>query len=165
MSILLESTDSRGSFRLLRDGAEQFQLQYQNWFSSKAETDFNDQQIMMKSKNIWMSKFDIFKDGVDVGDIIFNWMGHVIIRLTRADGSGEDEFLLKHRGVLSSQYELRTETDKHLLTLKAGFNWKKFKYNYDVIRQDHDYPDVVLNELLIYCGFAANLHMTNSGMG
>jgi len=91
LSILLESIDSRGSFRLLRDGAEQFQLQYQNWFSSKAETDFNDQQIMMKSKNIWMSKFDIFKDGVDVGD--------------------------------------------------------------------------VLDELLIYCGFAANLHMTNSGMG
>ena len=79
MGILLESIDSRGSFRLLRDGAEQFHLKYQNWFSSKAMTSFNDQDIMMRPKNIWMSKFDIFKDDVDVGDIIFNWMGHVII--------------------------------------------------------------------------------------
>ena len=47
MTILLESIDSRGSFRLLRDGSEQFQLQYQNWFSSKAMTSFNEQQIMM----------------------------------------------------------------------------------------------------------------------
>jgi len=165
VTLLLESIDSRGSFRLLRDGAEQFQLKYQNWFSSKAMTAYNDQQIIMKSKNIWMSKFDIFKNDKDVGDIIFNWMGHVIIRLTRADGKGEDEFLLKHRGILSTQYELRTENNEHLLTLKAGFNWKKFKYNYEVIREKHDYPAIVLDELLIYCGFAANLHMTNSGMG
>ena len=165
MTILLESIDSRGSFRLLRNNAEEFRLKYTNWFSSKAVTSFNHQDIMMRPKNIWMSKFDIFKDDVDVGDIIFNWMGHVIIRLVRADGKGEDEFLLKHRGILSTQYELRTEDNEHLLTLKAGFNWKKFKYNYEVTREDHDYPDVVLNELLIYCGFAANLHMTNSGMG
>ena len=165
MSILLESIDSRGSFRLLRDGAEEFQLKYKNWFSSQAVTSFNNQEIMMRPKNIWMSKFDIFKDGVDVGDIIFNWMGHVIIRLTRADGKGEDEFLLKHRGLFSSQYELLTEKNERLLMFKAGYNWKKFKYNYEVIREDHDYPDIVLNELLIYCGFAANLHMTNSGMG
>lgn len=164
MTLLLESTDSRGSFRLLRGTNQQFELKYQNWFSSKATTHLNDQDITLQSKNFWMSKFDIFKDGVDVGDIIFNWMGHVIIRLIRADGKGEDEFLLKHRGILSSQYELLTEKQERLLTLKAGFNWKKFKYNYEVIREDHDFPDIVLDELLIYCGFAANLHMTNSGM-
>lgn len=165
MAILLESTDSRGSFRLLRDNRERFVLKYTSWFSSKAITSCNDEDISIQPKNIWMSKFDIFKDGVDVGDIIFNWMSHVIIRLTRADGKGEDEFLLKHRGILSSQYELLTEKDHHLLTLKASFNWSKFKYNYSVEREDHDFPDEILDELLIYCGFAANLHMTHNGLG
>jgi len=163
--ITLESIDSRGSFRLLRDGGAQFVLKYTNWFSSKAETAYNDQTIEIRSKSMWNSKFDIFKNGQDCGDIIFNWMGHVIIRLTRADGKGEDEFQLKHRGIISTQYELLTEKNEHLLTLKASFNWSKFKYNYAVERENHDFLDAVLDELLIYCGFAANLHMTNSGMG
>jgi hypothetical protein len=153
-----------GSFRLLREGEAQFELSYTNWFSSRAETSYGGQDIALKSKNIWMSKFDIFKNGVDCGDIIFNWMGHVIIRLTRADGAGEDEFLLKHRGILSTQYELHDASKSHLLTLKAGFNWSKFKYNYTVTQENHDFPQEVLDELLIYCGFAANLHMSRSGM-
>jgi len=164
VSVLLESTSSKGSFQLLRDGHHRFELAYKGWFSSNARSAYNGQSIEIKSKNIWMSKFDIWKDGQDCGDIIFNWMSHVIIRLTRADGSGEDEFLLKHRGILSTQYELWNADERHLLTLKAGFNWSKFKYNYSVEDEDHEYPQDVLDELLIYCGFAANLHMTQNGM-
>jgi len=162
VTIILESIDSRGSFRLLRDETERFKLKYTNWFNSKAETSYNQQDIIIRSKNLWNSKFDIFKDNRDCGDITFNWMGHVIIRLTRADGKGEDEFLLKHRGILGRLYELLTEKNTHLLTLKASFNWSKFKYNYTVAREGHDFPDAILDELLIYCGFAANLHMTRT---
>lgn len=50
MRLMLESIDSRGSFRLLRDGEEQFQLKYKNWFSSKASTTYNGREIMMLSK-------------------------------------------------------------------------------------------------------------------
>lgn len=164
MTVFLESTSSKGSFRLLREGQSRFELAYKGWFSGEAMTAFNGQDIKIKSKNIWMSKFDIFKNELDCGDIIFNWMSHVIIRLTRADGAGEDEFLLKHRGILSTQYELWSANERHLLTLKAGFNWSKFKYNYSVEDEDHEFPQDVLDELLIYCGFAANLHMTQNGM-
>ena len=165
MSIQLESIDSRGSFRLLRDGIEALQLKYQNRFSLKATTFFNDQEIAVLPKNFWMTKFDIFKDSVDVGDIICNFTGYVIIQLLRADGKGQDEFMLKHRGLMSKQYGLLNKKNECLLTLKTNFNWKTFKYNHEVIHEDHDFPDIVLNELLIYCGFAANLRMMSNGMG
>ena len=69
----------------MKDDIERFELKYSDWFSSDAATQFNGQTIEIRPKNIWNSKFDIFKDNQDCGDIIFNWRGHVIIRLTHGE--------------------------------------------------------------------------------
>ena len=163
MVLKLQSISHLGDFRLMKDDIERFELKYSDWFSSDAATQFNGQTIEIRPRNIWNSKFDIFKDNQDCGDIIFNWRGHVIIRLIRLDDGGEDEFLLKHRGILNTRYDLISAQARHILTLTANYNWSKFKYFYSVDNENHDIPDIVLEEFLIYCGFAANLHMSRNG--
>ena len=128
MVLKLQSISHLGDFRLMKDDIERFELKYSDWFSSDAATQFNGQTIEIRPKNIWNSKFDIFKDNQDCGDIIFNWRGHVIIRLTRVDNGSEDEFLLRHRGILNTRYDLISAQARHILTLTANYNWSKFKY-------------------------------------
>lgn len=149
----------------MREGVECFEVSYIDWFSNKAVVEYNSQCIEIVPKNFWKSKFDIYKNDVDCGDIIFNWMGHVIIRLSRLDGAPDDEFLLKHRGLISTEYDLITINNERVLTLKANYDWSKLKYFYSIEKENHGFLDEVLDEFLIYCGFAANLHMTHLGMG
>ena len=62
MVLKLQSISHQGDFRLMKDDIERFELKYSDWFSSDAATQFNGQTIEIRPKNIWNSKFDIFKD-------------------------------------------------------------------------------------------------------
>ena len=71
-------------------------LKYENLFSSKANTNYKNTKISIKPKNIWCSKFDIYKNEEDVGDIISNWQGNIIIR-NSFKGESEKSYLLEAR--------------------------------------------------------------------
>ena len=68
----IESSSSKGNFIIKNDSHNILELKYDNWFSSKAKTNYNENEITIKPQNICCSKFDIYKNDKDIGDIISN---------------------------------------------------------------------------------------------
>ena len=89
------SSSGKGNFKLIKNDDEVCELAYTNWFSEKAQTALNGNNIVIKPKNIWTSKVDIFKNESQIGDITFNLKGHMVIRLQKANGK-EFNYLLKN---------------------------------------------------------------------
>jgi len=161
LSIRLEATSNRGSFKLFRLDDLICDLQSVGWPSCHAITEYNNQKIEIKPRSIFQRGFDILKDGKVVGEVTMNWFDHIRINLTRADGSGSDRFVLKSGGFIKKQYDLLS-SNQRLLSITSKFNWFGFYYSYDVEEYEHRYPDEILNELLIYAGFASNLSHARS---
>ena len=153
------SSSGTGNFIIKKESQAVLELKYQNWFSSKASTSFGGQSIEIRPKNIWCSKFDIFRSNQDKGDIIFNWKGHIIIRIIDDDAK-ENSYLLKAKGFWKQHFELTNEKGDLVFVLKPSMNWKKLSYNYEVEKISDEYGEKMLTELLVYCGFGANLYMT-----
>lgn len=162
----LESISGKWNYRLLRDERSVFEVSYkEGWFSRNARSSVNGQEIEIRSKSMWQNKFDIIKDKKKCGEIRSKWDGGIVIKLKRADGKGFDEFTLKLKGFFARSYELRSSKGELILTFKTKFNWKTFRYNYQVQEVDHHYPDEAVDELLVYSGYGVNLSAMNSGVG
>jgi len=151
------STSGKGTFEIIDSNEKKLvELTYTNWFSSKASTHFKRDRIEILPKNIWQSKFDIFINGSDRGDITFNWKGHIILLI-------EDKpYLLKRKSLWKSTFALLDENQKLLLTVKPSLNWKKFKYDYHIQEIDASLEGDALTRMLLYVGFAANLYMARA---
>jgi len=159
MAFQIDSTSGKGNFTVRKEGKEVITVDYQGWFSSKASATLNGSSLEIRPRNIWQSNFDILIDGVDHGDIIFNWKGNVIIRKANVRTESEDEFMLRSKGFWKQHFELLDHSDRVYLRMFPKFNWKTFTYSYAVEQGDHDLSDEQITEMLIYCGFGANLYM------
>lgn len=159
----ISSTSGKGNFILEKENNQILEVKYKNWFSSIAYSEFDGNTIEIKPKNIWCSKFDIFKNNQDKGDLIFNWKGDMIIRITR-DENKEDSYLLVSKGLWKRRFELTNEKGDLIFILQPFINWKKLSYNYEIESILNESEDKSVTELLIYCGFAANLYMTTSDL-
>lgn len=157
MTIRLEATSNRGSFKLFRLDNLICNLRSTGLIICGAITEYNDQKIEIKAKSIFQRSFDILKDGNGVGTITMHRFQDIHITLKRADGADPDKFMIKRSGFFKMRYELLASSQR-LLIITSKFNWFNFRYEYTVEEHSHDYPDEVLNELLIYAGFAASLN-------
>jgi len=160
MKYKIVSKSGKGNFSLCDEKKKELcKVTYDNMFSSKARTIINKDQFEIKARNIWWRKFDMFKNGIDIGDIVFNWRGHIIIRILGNDNK-EHHFLMKRKGFWKSRFELENENEQKVLTMYAGYNWSKWRYNFD-IQVHQQLPSVILSEeLLVYCAYAANLYLS-----
>ena len=128
-------------------------FQYNGWFSSDGRTETGNNTVEIKAKNVWASKFDVFIDGIDKGDILFNWKGEIIIRLD-TDGV-EKSYRLKSRGLWNMHFELEDEQEQRLLLLQPAFKWDRLNYEYQVSGEQE--PSILLILTSIY---GINLYMT-----
>lgn len=151
------SSSGKGNFKLIKNDDEICELAYTNWFSEKAQTALNGNNIVIKPKNIWTSKVDIFKNESQIGDITFNLRGHMVIRLEKPNGK-EFNYLLKNKAKWKLRFEVFNESDIQQFSLTSVNNWTKLNYDYDVELADYN-SEFEIEELLIYCGYAANLYL------
>ncbi len=130
-------------------------FRYDHLFSSNGRTELPGKHLLIKPKNIWASKFDIFINEVDKGDIVFNWKGQIIIRI---DYDGKEKvFLLKGRGLMNHHFILENDMGIVTMAFRPKFNWTSFQYEYQVeVEPNQESP----LELVISCQFAINLYMT-----
>ena len=147
------STSDNGNFKIQSDNKDLLELEYKNSFSSIASTNLDNTEIEIRPKNIWNSSFDIFHDGKDAGNIIFNWRGDAVITINN------EKYLFKAIE-WNSKFELLNEKEEKIVLIIPNYKWEKKKYDYEleVVTENFDFSRLV--ELLIYVGFSANLHMT-----
>lgn len=160
MKYHIHSTSPKGNFALDdEEHHELFKLKYENWFSSKANAQTSEHQYIIKSRNIWWTKFDVFREGRDIGDLSFNWKGNVVIRLLDKRNM-QRVFILRGKGIWGAMVQLVDENSKQIFSLKPDFKWSKFNYSYELDLEPDIDPDIDIVELLICCGYAVNLYMS-----
>lgn len=160
MNFQLTATSSQGSFDVIDvTGVTLTTLHYENWFSSTASATIAGRPVQIKSRNIWQSNFDIFIDGIDRGDLTFNWKGHIIIKFTAESGTTRS-FLLKAKGFWQQHFVLENEQGASVLEMHPAFKWQKMHYNYGVQFPENEFSPFDRQLLLLTCGYGANLYMT-----
>ncbi len=129
---------------------------YKSWFSSAGSAHTKLGKIEIKAMDGWESSFHVFLDGADIGEIHFNWKGHIIITL---ENSAKEKKTFQLRNVsLKSDWVLEDEEENQILKLHSDTHWTKVDYRYDVeMLRDIDIPVPLL---LIACGYGTNLNMS-----
>lgn len=69
------------------------------------------------------------------------------------------QYEFRSKGVFKRRFELSDEGNNLILILRPKFVWRKFSYDYEV-ETVQVLEEEGLVELLIYCGYAANVYMT-----
>lgn len=149
----IESSSGKGNFNLVNDGKVICELDYKNWFSGKASVVLRDDMIDTKPKSIWANKILLFKNERAIGEIDFNWKGHMIIRLNESKST----FLLKAKGFWKLGFELFDASEELVFTMNAVNRWTKLKYDYEIEIVESIAPEN-MNELVLYSGYASNLY-------
>lgn len=153
----IKSISGEGSFRLIKNNQEICELIYNNCFSGIAKTDINGNYIEIKPKNIWRSKVKIYKNDKNIGDITFSLKGYMVIRL-QISHETEINYVMINQSKSKLKFEVFDESENLQFTLKSKNNWNKLNYDYD-IEMDRYNNEIWIEELLIYCGYAANLYL------
>lgn len=132
---------------------------YEDWFASKGVSEFNGNEYEFKPANIWWSKINVYRNGILTGDIVFNWKGNIIIQLKTQNGE-EKKFALIAKGVWNFRFVLEDEHNQELLVMTTSFKWNKLHYEYLVNTSNGGSENTDFIELLLCCGYGANLYMT-----
>ena len=89
----------------------------------------NEIELIIKPKNIWQSKFDILKGGIDKGDIVFTRKGDIVITLDDKIGNEEPKAQTKYQTREAGAVEQNTTTTRRTTTTDfstlsfARFTW------------------------------------------
>lgn len=162
--MLIEIISYKQDFRITNGYFVYTEVIYNDMFSYKISTDLLGVTVDIKPRNIWNSKFDIFKNGIDCGDLIFNWKGEVIMRLIDDTGQ-ETNYLFKSHGFFGQHMLLYDIDEKVIFSLKPSFDWSKFKRYYKVGHICIDYSEQEIVELLLYAAYGANLIKARQNSG
>ncbi len=156
----IEAKSGKGSFLIIKGSMTLVEINSTNWFSSRVVTKFKGNNIEIKAKNFWSTKFDIIKNGVSKGEIIYNWKGRISLEIDNISDGEDCRYQLRSRGILKRHFELLEEDDTIVLIMKPKLNWRKLGYNYEIETNKTFADEDEFLELLIYCGFSANMYMT-----
>jgi hypothetical protein len=136
----------------------------------------NEKPYEIKIGNMWMTKFDIFCEDIDIGDISFNWKWEVIIRL-----KNEFDFTKHFKLQFSSKWwemdyilQLTDFLTNHIWTFQREKDaWKKNKIGVFYIDSgsDHQEEKNNMDEILLLavstfatliCTYSLSLDATNA---
>lgn len=152
----IESKSAKGDFQLISGRKVLATLKYENWFSSKASAEIEGSNLKIQPNNIWFSRFIIYRNEVEIGDLVFNWKGEMIVSIKDLNNK-KHQYLIKAKGVWKLRFEVIDGRENQLCVLSPKGQWTKLNYDYDIESQrslsnkDH-------TELLIICTYAVNLY-------
>lgn len=153
------------SYSLIKDNEALIEMKYHKWSYAKGDCYVGEKFVSIKPQNVWMRKLDILKNNVDVGDIIFNWKGHIIIQI-EDENYKMQEYLMKPNGFWKRNYTVYNSNEKVLFHLHPKFSWKTFGTNFTVEIEEFAFNDkelAFLEELMVYMVFGINLQMAQAG--
>lgn len=148
-------TSSGGrNFKIIRGNEEILVLKHQSWSSGKACARYHKQEIEIKSTCIWRREFIILKNGLELGAIIFDWQGQVMLDLDSEAGKTY-RYFMKPKGFWKLRFEVHNEIGDLVLTLYLVSKRHKANPDYEIVKTSNE-PPFDEHEFLLYCGYMAN---------
>lgn len=71
----------------------------------------------------------------------------------------DQSYLLKTKNFWNLGFEILNDKDERVFKIKPNLSWKKLKYDYEIQEINTEIEGDELTELMLYIGFATNLHM------
>ncbi|MDO7853782.1 hypothetical protein [Hymenobacter convexus] len=130
-----KSLDSK-HFKLTQADTEIGLLEYESWFSFKAEIILaNHHRYAVQPKGFWGTTIEV-KDQQEqvLLDFKMNWKGQILIRTLF--GGQEDYYILKQKGLLRSTFVLLHGEETELLSLAPDFKWTRLNFDYELVASD-----------------------------
>jgi hypothetical protein len=143
-----------GEFSVLNAAGDHVTVfSYRGWFSSTGSAPTERGRVTIKARDKWQTSFIIQRSRKNIGEIIFNWRGSIVIALTDSNDS-VCQFLLEDSG--NSKWLLKDQKGHPVLSMLMQSHWSKknTEYQIKVKRKTSAHID----ELLIACGYAVNLN-------
>jgi hypothetical protein len=157
----IKSSSARGNFKIINGNWELAQLQFEKWYSHKAIATYRAQRIEIRPTGFWGTKYEIIRNGREIGTIAFNWTGTTALRLKDTHGDLH-QFTFKPTGTFKLRFEMYNEKDDLVLTMNADSKWYDMGMSFSVEKTEHEPPfDEV--EFLIYCGYIARIQLAQMG--
>ena len=153
----IEPVSLRGNFIITNNSEKVLELKYKKWYSKKAESIYHGHKINISPTSLWNNKFMISKNNENIGNIKYNWKGHISIELV-STAKRKKTYLLKSKGFWKRYFELIDESENIVLTLHPKHSMKGYSYTPKVLNDSISEKEVI--EILIYLGFGANLYMS-----
>ncbi|MDO4789769.1 MAG: hypothetical protein Q3998_02260 [Porphyromonas sp.] len=158
MNATIKSVAAKGDFVLEIGNKEVLHVFYKSIFSNIANLNLNGENIEIRPRNVWCKKIDILKDGVNKGEIRFNWKGYIILRL--ATEESYETYVIKSKGLFRSDFEVRDSRNNPLFLMKPKVKWKKANFEYDILFNNDAEAKNPLIELLVYATYGVNLQLS-----
>jgi hypothetical protein len=159
----IRSTSIKGSFEVLQEESTLlYVVDYVNWYSGEATSNFGGNTYAIRPANFWQSQFNVFRNDQITAKICFNWKGEIIITYTNTNGI-ENEFLFQYKGIWKFRFILSDRSGNELLAMASS--WSNLKYHYDVSVADGPFAENDMKELVMICGYSANLYMNTMMIG
>lgn len=143
-----------GEFSILNAAGDHVTVfSYRGWFSSTGSASTERGRVTIKARDKWQTSFVIQRSRKNIGEIIFNWRGNIVITLTDSNNS-TCQFLLEDSG--DSKWVLKDQKGHQVLSMLMQSHWSKKNTEYQVKVKRKTL--VYMDELLIACGYATNLN-------
>ena len=118
------------SFILTIENTKIGELNYNEWYSFKAEIQLADNSIyQLEPKGFWDSKIELKKAEKTLLEFKMGWKGIVI---KTNFNENEKNYLLKLKGLLSNKFILVDAEENEILAVDTDFKWNKFNFDYTI---------------------------------
>ncbi|HEX8329650.1 MAG TPA: hypothetical protein VF629_19085 [Hymenobacter sp.] len=146
-------------FKLTQAGAEIGLLEYESWFSFKAEIILADHcRYAVHPKGFWGTTIEVKDQEQVLLDFKMNWKGQILIR--SLFGGAEEYYILKHKGLLKSTFVLVHREETELLSIEPDFKWTRLNFDYQLTASDA-FEQLDRKELLLLTAVhCANYYLT-----
>jgi hypothetical protein len=122
-------------FELTQGAVEKGRLEYDSWFSFKAEIMLADQtQYAVQPKGLWGTTIEIKAQEQVLLDFKMNWKGQILIR-TLFDGN-EVFYIFRQQGLLKSTFVFLDNEEQELLNIEPNFKWSRLNFDYQIVAAD-----------------------------
>jgi hypothetical protein len=153
-----KSVDTK-HFKLTQADTEIGLLEYESWFSFKAEIILADHtRYAVHPKGFWGTTIEIKDQEQVLLDFKMNWKGQILIRTLF--GSEENFYILRQKGLLKNTFVLLHQEETELLSIEPDLKWSSLSYDYQLTASDA-FAQLARKELLLLTAVhCANYYLT-----
>ena len=156
-----KSLDSK-HFKLTQADAEIGLLEYESWFSFKAEIILADhRRYAVQPKGFWGTTIEVKDQEQVLLDFKTNWKGQILIRTIF--GGVWDYYILKQQGLLKSTFILLHQAEEEeiaMLSIAPDFKWTRMTFDHELVASDA-FEQLAHKELLLLTAIhCANYYLT-----
>jgi len=155
----IKTTSEKGSFKVLGYTQKTIELVYERWVNGVSKSLYNN--IYIKPVNVWGGETYIYKGDKKVGQIISS-LGTMIIKIEDSNKK-ELEYHLQYSTPQQLKIDVFNEQNELQFSMIEDINSNALRnkitrdYCIEIAKYD---SEIDIEELLIYCGYAARMYLS-----